>query len=194
MGEQSHGEQRIADDVVELRPWSVADADWYAGTAAHDELIQRFTTEPSTLTAEAVRVAIVKLLAEPVGAVGFLIADAITGERLGNIALTHKEKVGEVSYWLAGYARGRGVATRALRLLSGWALATFDLLELRLWTHAENHPSRAVAERAGYRREPSRDQDRTVKGQTWQTVAYELRRSGCHHHPREAPAEHGAPP
>ena len=168
--------QRIADGVVVLRPWSVADGNWYAETAAHDELIQRFTTESSTLTAEAVRTAIIELLAEPVDAAGFLIADAISGERLGNIALAHKDGVGEVSYWLAGYARGRGVATRALRLFSGWALATLDLHELRLWMHADNHGSRAVAERAGYRRDPKHDQDRTVKGHTWQTLAYELRR------------------
>lgn len=167
---------RITDDVVILRPWSVADGDWYAETAAHDELIQRFTTESSTLTAEAVRAAIVELLTEPVGTTGFLIADAITGERLGNIALSHKDGVGDVSYWLAGYARGRGVATRALRLFSSWAMATLDLHELRLWMHVDNHGSRAVAERAGYRRDPRRDQNRTVKGQTWQTVAYKLRR------------------
>lgn len=166
--------QRIADDVVVLRSWSVADAGWYAETAAHDELIQRFTTESSTLTAEAVRAAIVELLAGPVGAVGFLIADASTGQRLGNIALAYRDGVGEVSYWLAGYARGRGVATRALRLLTDWALATLELHELRLWMHADNHGSRVVAERAGYRRDPDADRERTVKDQTWPTVAYKI--------------------
>jgi [ribosomal protein S5]-alanine N-acetyltransferase len=164
----------IADGVVMLRPWSVADAEWYAETVTHDELIQRFTTESPSLTADAVRRAIIGLLAEPMGVVGFLIADAITGERLGNIALSHQDGVGEVSYWLAGYARGRGAASRALRLFSGWALATLDVHELRLWTHVDNHGSRGVAERAGYRRDPKRDHDRTVKGQLWHTVAYAL--------------------
>jgi [ribosomal protein S5]-alanine N-acetyltransferase len=170
------GALRIADDVVVLRPWDVADAQWYAEIAAHDALIQRFTTESSTLTAAEVRTAIVELLTEPVGAVGFLIADAVTGQRLGNMALAHRDGVGQVSYWLAGYARGRGVATRALGLLSGWALTSLDLHELRLWTHIDNHASTAVAERAGYRRDPKRDQSRTVKGHTWPTVAYVLRR------------------
>jgi RimJ/RimL family protein N-acetyltransferase len=167
----------IADDAVILRPWSVADAEWYAETVTHDELIQRFTTESCSLTADTVRAAIVDLLAEPAGVVGFLIADAVTGERLGNIALAHRDGVGEVSYWLAGYARGRGVASRALRLFSEWALATLDVHELRLWTHVDNHGSRAVAERAGYRRDPKRDHDRTVKGHTWHTVTYALDRS-----------------
>jgi ribosomal-protein-alanine N-acetyltransferase len=103
-----------------------------------------------------------------------LIADAVTGQRLGNIALAHSDGVGEVSYWLAGYARRRGVATRALGLLSDWALTSLDLHELRLWMHIDNHASRAVAERAGYRRDPKRDQNRTVKNHTWPTAAYVL--------------------
>jgi ribosomal-protein-alanine N-acetyltransferase len=173
---RSMGAPRIADDAVVLRPWDVADAEWYAETAAHDALIQRFTTESPTLTAAAVRTAIVELLTEPLGAVGFLIADARTGQRLGNIALAHRDGVGEVSYWLAGYARGRGVATRALGLLSDWAFTSLDLHELRLWTHIDNHASIAVAERAGYQRDPKRDQNRTVKGHNWPTVAYVIRR------------------
>ena len=108
-----------------FEPWRVEDAEWYASVAANDELIQRFTTESPTVTAEAVRTAIVELLAGPVGAAGFLVADATTGERLGNIALTHDGREGDVSYWLAPSARGQGVATRALHMLSRWAFTKF---------------------------------------------------------------------
>jgi hypothetical protein len=31
---------------------------------------------------------------------GFVICDAVTGERLGNIALRHDGRAGEVSYWV----------------------------------------------------------------------------------------------
>jgi hypothetical protein len=48
-----------------------------------------------------------------------LIWDAVSGERLGNIALSHADGIGHVSYWLAAAARGRGAATRALRPFSG---------------------------------------------------------------------------
>lgn len=164
--------EQIGNGVVTLRPWTVDDADWYAETAAHDPLIQRFTSEPPTLTADVVRLAIVALLAGSDGAAGFLIADANTGERLGNIALAYENGVGDVSYWLAGYARGRGAATRALLVFSDWAVRMFRLSELRLWTHVDNHASRAVAERAGYTRAPDLDRDREVKGQTWPTVGY----------------------
>jgi [ribosomal protein S5]-alanine N-acetyltransferase len=164
--------EQLGDDVVVLRRWRLDDADWYAETAAHDPLIQRFTSESPTLTADVVRSAIATLLAGSDHPAGFLIADASTGERLGNIALAHRDGVGDVSYWLASYARGRGAATRALRVLSDWAVPTFRLTELRLWTHVDNHASRSVAERAGYTRAPDLDRDREVKGQTWRTVGY----------------------
>lgn len=161
-------------DVV-LRSWTVDDAEWYATTVTGDQLIQRFTSEPPTVTVDEVRTAVVDLLRGPAGTTGFLIADAITDQRLGNIALAYDNGTGDVSYWIASDARGRGAATQALRLLSEWAFATLHLSELRLWTHVDNLGSRTAAERAGYRRDPDRDQDRQIKGQTWPTVAYVLR-------------------
>jgi ribosomal-protein-alanine N-acetyltransferase len=166
------GPEAGGGDLVVLRQWTVADAEWYAAAVTGDQVIQRFTAEPATVTAEEVRAAIAELLAGPHGAAGFLIADAVTGQRLGNIALTYKDGVGDVSYWLAGYARGRGAATEALRLFSNWAFAALRLSELRLWAHADNHGSRGVAERVGYVRDHDRDQCRQIKGQTWPTVAY----------------------
>jgi RimJ/RimL family protein N-acetyltransferase len=167
----------LSDGVVLLRPWRVDDAEWYASVAANDEPIQRFTTESPTVTAEAVRTAIVELLAGSVGMAGFLVADAVTGERLGNIALTYDAREGDVSYWLGPSARGRGVATRALRMFSSWAFKTFGLSQLRLWAHIENGASRAVAERAAYARDPDRDERRQIRGETWPMVAYVLHRS-----------------
>jgi RimJ/RimL family protein N-acetyltransferase len=162
----------FTDGVVLLRGWRDGDAEWYAA-AARDPVIQRYTAEPPGITAAQVRSA---MAAGWTDAAGFVICDAASGERFGNVGLRHREGVGHASYWLAASARGRGVATRALRLLSGWAFADLDLSEMRLWTHVDNAASRLVAERAGYRRVPQDDQRRTVKGRTWSTVGYRLRR------------------
>ena len=51
----------LTDGVVRLREWALTDAEWYAATAAHDDLIQRFTTESPSVTAEDVRAAITAL-------------------------------------------------------------------------------------------------------------------------------------
>ena len=162
----------LGDGDIRLREWEIADAEWYAAIAAHDEMIQRFTTESPDLTAGQVRTAILEL-AGRIDASGFLICDA-NGERLGNIALSHADGVGVVSYWLAASARGRGAATTALRLLSDWAFECLALDELRLWTHVANTASRRVAERAGYVRHPELDHRRRMKTEICSMAAYRL--------------------
>jgi ribosomal-protein-alanine N-acetyltransferase len=160
----------LTDGAVVLRQWRPTDADWYAD-AAHDPEIQRYTTERPTLTAAQVRAAI-SALADQTDTVGRVICDTTTGQRPGNIALRLDAGVGEVSYWVAATARGRGLATSALRLLSEWAFAALGLSEIRLWTHVDNVASRLVAERAGYRRARDHDQERTVNGRVWDTVGH----------------------
>ena len=56
----------------------------------------------------------------------------------------------ELGYIVAPGARGRGVATQALRRLTDWAFATLGALRITLIIDAENAPSRRVAERCGY--------------------------------------------
>ncbi|MFI7601837.1 GNAT family N-acetyltransferase [Actinoplanes sp. NPDC049681] len=57
----------------------------------------------------------------------------------------------EVGYWTAAYARGRGVAPRAVRILTGWTFATFPhLRRLRLLHQSDNTASCRVALKSGY--------------------------------------------
>jgi RimJ/RimL family protein N-acetyltransferase len=65
-------------------------------------------------------------------------------------ALVGQERAADVGYWLAAPARGRGLATRAVELLAGWAFGDLDLERLELRTNPQNHASRAVAARAGF--------------------------------------------
>jgi RimJ/RimL family protein N-acetyltransferase len=59
----------------------------------------------------------------------------------------------ELGYIVAPAARGRGVATAALRLLTDWAFTELGALRLELLISVDNHPSKRIAERNGYRRE-----------------------------------------
>ena len=128
--------------------------------SVRDPLIQRFTAESPALNAGQVLVAIV------------------TGERLGNIALRHDGRAGEVSYWVAAGARGRGVAARALALFSSWSFQAVGLKELWLRAHSENVASQRAALRAGYQRDPGRDGPEEVKGAVWPMLGYALRPPG----------------
>lgn len=56
----------------------------------------------------------------------------------------------ELGYMVAPHARGRGVATEALRLLTEWAENELGVLRIELLISVGNTPSKRVAERSGY--------------------------------------------
>ena len=58
-----------------------------------------------------------------------------------------------LSYWTFPAFRGRGFATRAVRLVTGWAFAHLEVARVELLIEPDNHASLAVARRAGFIRE-----------------------------------------
>jgi RimJ/RimL family protein N-acetyltransferase len=97
---------------------------------------------------------------------------AVDGENriLGSFGLMELDKAagyGEIGYWVAKEARGKGVATRAVALLRDWAAGEkgCDLVELVI--HTDNALSIRVAERTGFlatgeRRTAPRQESATV--------------------------------
>jgi RimJ/RimL family protein N-acetyltransferase len=75
---------------------------------------------------------------------------------LGGSGLEHvrlDQGCAAVGYWLAAAARGRGVATHAVRLLAQWAFAELGLARLELTCGPDNAASQRIAERCGFARE-----------------------------------------
>ncbi|MCE7987165.1 MAG: N-acetyltransferase [Caldilinea sp. CFX5] len=155
-------------DAVRLRAWQPADAKWYV--EARDDLIYQFTTEKQTLTVEETVVAINAANISN-GAICMAITDQASDELLGNLYIDPAQvnQTGEVGYWLARQARGRGIATTAVKLLSAWALAHLSLKHLWLKVMAENRASCNVAERVGFREVGRQEAD----GVQW--VIYEFK-------------------
>src|SRR5947209_8533184 len=58
----------------------------------------------------------------------------------------------ELAYLARAEGRGRGLMTRAVRLVCGW-LFDEGVGRIEIRTHPENEPSQKLAERAGFRRE-----------------------------------------
>jgi len=86
---------------------------------------------------------------------GFAILDAV-GSFLGFAAIVELDvaaREGEIGYVVVREARGRGVAGRALRLVTDWAFDELRLERVELRIDVANEPSIRVAERAGYRRD-----------------------------------------
>jgi ribosomal-protein-alanine N-acetyltransferase len=78
------------------------------------------------------------------------LADSCLGHVFVNLGPSRRATVG---YWLLPEARGRGLATRAVRLVSRWALSSLEVARLGLLTEESNRRSQRVAERAGFHRE-----------------------------------------
>nr|WP_189182596.1 GNAT family N-acetyltransferase [Microbispora rosea] len=85
------------------------------------------------------------------GGAGFVIADPATDGVLGTVALKPPDRFGatEVGYWLAPWARGRGVVTAAVRTLAGRAFAR-GVPRIGLHADVENVASQQVAFRCGF--------------------------------------------
>ncbi len=67
--------------------------------------------------------------------------------------ISEKNRRAEIGYWTDAGARGRGVATRAVRLLSRYAFETLPIERIDIAVEPGNEASRRVAERAGFRKD-----------------------------------------
>jgi RimJ/RimL family protein N-acetyltransferase len=142
----------LTDGVVTLRPWRPGDAQ-AVFEACQDPEIPRFVPIPQPYTLDDGRWFVTHSAEE--SATGpsahFAIVDPATDRLLGAISrhglAGHRAMFG---YWLARDARGRGVATRALRLIVDWTAATTAIIRFELYTDVDNERSGRVALRAGF--------------------------------------------
>jgi RimJ/RimL family protein N-acetyltransferase len=79
-----------------------------------------------------------------------------------------------VGYWLTPEARGRGVATHAVRLLARWAFEDLGIVRLVAMCAADNHASQRVAERCGFSREGVLRSHMPFKGERRDMVVFGL--------------------
>jgi RimJ/RimL family protein N-acetyltransferase len=145
----------LTDGDVILRPRRRSDADALAA-ACQDPEIPRWTMVPSPYTREDAVRFLARAAAEAASGESVkLLAVDPEGRLLGSFSLMDLRRepgYGEIGYWLAAEARGRGVATRAVRLLTDWGHRTLGLERIEIHVDVENTPSHRVAERAGYER------------------------------------------
>ena len=149
----------IRDEVVSLRPWTTADVPAIAAACADEAIATWLDQIPQPYTEDDARfyVAAAREGWRTGSELTFAIEDAATGDVLGSIGVRRlgglDEGTAEIGYWVKREARGRGVATAALRLASRWALSEAGVERLQLRADTDNAPSLRVAERAGFVRE-----------------------------------------
>src|SRR4051794_6412706 len=157
----------LHDDELLLRPFSEGDVPAIAAIC-QDAEVQRWTSVPWPYGEQDAR----EFLARAEGGrlrgdeLQQAIGDRGDGRLLGALGLevSALDSIGAIGYYLAPDARGRGLATRALRLVAAWALHDLGLQRVEVLAHPDNLASQAVALRAGFRREGLMRSYRVNKG------------------------------
>jgi RimJ/RimL family protein N-acetyltransferase len=159
----------LEDEVVRLRAFEESDAPAIVA-ACQDPEIPRWTAVPSPYT-EADALAWLESDEEET----FAIVDRTSDELLGSIGVRFFDGgVADVGYWVKREARGRGVATRALGLVSRWAFVEREVGRFQLRAEPDNVASQRVAEKAGFVREGVMRAALEIKGTRRDVVMYSL--------------------
>jgi len=142
-------------DELVLRPWRGDDAPWVVPIGQDPEvarwahLPQPFGTDEAVAYADAA----LALWRDGTGA-SFVIEDRSDGRPLGAVTRFGPEgHAATLGLWLAPDARGRGVGTRALRLVIDWTFATTAAQRVDCYIEVGNEPSMRMVERVGFHRE-----------------------------------------
>jgi RimJ/RimL family protein N-acetyltransferase len=142
----------LSDDAVALRMLDDADVDPIT-TACQDERLQRFIPVPRPYRRQDA-LAYVRRAARQ-WASGEKAAFAIVertapGALVGVISLSVVGSTGNAGYWVVAGARGKGIARRALALVTDWGFRELGLAVILLEIHPSNTASMAVARAVGY--------------------------------------------
>jgi ribosomal-protein-alanine N-acetyltransferase len=168
----------LSDGVVRLR--LIADADLPAVVeAVQDPEIPRWTAVPQPYGQQDAR-QFRRMAATGLEAgtdLPVLIVDARDDRLLGAVGL-HGIDPGtgrcHAGYWIAAEARRRGVASRALGLLCGYALEQLHVKRIELWIDPQNAASMGVAERVGFHREGLLRSFMPIQGRRRDMLMYSL--------------------
>jgi RimJ/RimL family protein N-acetyltransferase len=169
----------LAGDVVLLRPWGEADLPGIV-LAFSDPVMQRFSWRGAPYTEADAR----DYFAEQEEArlrgegLGFALVEPRDQRVVLGCASLYEVRLDHgcaaVGYWLAPEARGRGLATHAVRLLARWAFAELGLARLELTCGPDNESSQHVADRCGFSREGLLRSHVPFKGARRDSVIYSL--------------------
>jgi RimJ/RimL family protein N-acetyltransferase len=140
-----------SDDTIALRPWRETDADAVYEACQDPDIQHWIPFIPRPYTRDHA-LAFVRGEVDGIGQHQFAVVE--DDRVVGSIGLNvNRQRTGHIGYWCAADARGRGVTSRALRLLSRYGFDELELRRLELITDPDNHASQRVAEKVGYRRE-----------------------------------------
>lgn len=146
----------LRSDKVHLRKWSFGDLGCVEAASADPE-IPRGTTVPALYSEKEGRAWIERQWSRQTSGHGLsmAIADPQTDEARGLVYLGLRRIEGhcELGYWLVPDARGQGLGTAAIRLVSRWVLLDTEVYRLVAYAEPHNSASRALLRKCGFTEE-----------------------------------------
>ena len=157
----------LTDGRVTLRPWRSSDAIDLHREVQDREIAHWMAIDvPYPLEVAEEFIAGTGSAWEAREAAHFVIADR--GDRLigylGVLSVADRMRVVEFGYWVAAAARGKGVATAALRLAVDWAQDVLAPQRFELGMFDGNAASAAVAEAVGFVFDRTQPSDKLLGG------------------------------
>ena len=148
-------EPPLTDGEIVLRMRRAADIAAIAEASRDPETQRRLNDGPLSEEAQRETVARTEQQWETGRAAPFVIADARDDRPLGllNLQLREDEEVANLAVSVFPEARGRGIASRALRLGALWGLRDLGLARVAAEAAVDNHASIRAIEKAGFQRE-----------------------------------------
>lgn len=145
----------LSDGVVTLRPPDPDRDAWSVPLIASDPELVRWQWGAPVPDADPAAIFARQLRAWEEGTLAAFSIDAVGHERRVGVALAilglgEIFGIGEVGYSLLPQGRGKGYATRAVRLLVGWLFDVLELGRVQARTHPDNVASQRVLQRAGF--------------------------------------------
>lgn len=142
---------------VRIRPWCSPDDLACIEAAATDPDIPAGTTVPAVFSMAAGHAFLTRQHDRLTNGDGIsqAVADAVTDQAVGLMYLDRRPEpwIAGLGYWLIPAARGRHLATPAIRLITDWALRELEVLRVEAWVAPDNLPSQRVLQHAGFQLE-----------------------------------------
>ena len=153
MSSLHHPAPDLIDGLTHLRRWSLDDVACIE-EASTDPRIPEGTTVPAVYDPEAGRAFIERQWSRLDNGEGLslAIASSVSSAAIGLTVLMLRPQggVAGVGYWVVPSQRGLGHASRAVRLVSEWALSDAGLARVEAWVEPDNSASRHVLTTSGF--------------------------------------------
>jgi RimJ/RimL family protein N-acetyltransferase len=150
---------RLEDGYLLVRPFAAEDAPAVAAACAAPDIQHWIHEMPSPYTPADAQAFIARSARELAAGEGVhcAVLDCASGDLLGSVGMAlffarGTVAHGEIGYWTAPWARRRGVALAAARLMVRWAFEEAGLERLELLTYPGNTASQALAAKLGFTR------------------------------------------